>query len=135
MIEDEALKLQLQSLRRAILTVKRAIGRLEFVRDYVLNGRLDRAVRGQRKPKRSTKSRFLASPEWREIREKVLAYYGRVCMACGSTRRITVDHIKPRSKYLHLALSFENLQVLCWECNKQKCNLHETDYRQITHVR
>ena len=33
---------------------------------------------------------------------------------------ITVDHIKPRSKYPELALEIENLRVLCRSCNSKK---------------
>jgi 5-methylcytosine-specific restriction endonuclease McrA len=33
-----------------------------------------------------------------------------------------VDHIKPRRKYPHLALVFDNLQVLCHDCNHGKGN-------------
>jgi 5-methylcytosine-specific restriction endonuclease McrA len=40
-----------------------------------------------------------------------------------------VDHIKPKSRYPHLALKFDNLQVLCETCNIEKSNIDETDYR------
>jgi len=40
-----------------------------------------------------------------------------------------IDHIKPRSKYPELTFVFENLQVLCEDCNVGKSNLDETDWR------
>lgn len=41
-----------------------------------------------------------------------------------------VDHIKPRSKYPHLAYDVNNLQVLCQDCNFGKSNHDETDWRR-----
>lgn len=40
-----------------------------------------------------------------------------------------MDHIKPRSKYPHLELVFNNLQILCKNCNQGKSNIDETDWR------
>ena len=51
-------------------------------------------------------------------------------MKCGKSHvEIHVDHIRPRSKFPKLELDFDNLQVLCKSCNKEKSNLHSTDYR------
>jgi 5-methylcytosine-specific restriction endonuclease McrA len=72
---------------------------------------------------------FYASWEWKKLRFEVLKAYGAVCMLCNSTDHIVVDHIKPRSKYPHLQLVFENMQVLCDACNKGKSNDDETDFR------
>jgi 5-methylcytosine-specific restriction endonuclease McrA len=58
---------------------------------------------------------------------------GARCACCGRTPadgvRINVDHIKPRHRYPELALTLENLQVLCHECNHGKGNLFETNWR------
>ena len=43
---------------------------------------------------------------------------------------MNVDHIKPRRIYPDLALSLENLQVLCHECNHGKGNWDMTDWRE-----
>jgi len=52
-------------------------------------------------------------------------------MKCGTeSKEIHVDHIKPRSKYPYLSLTFDNLQVLCHDCNMEKSNIHDTDYRE-----
>jgi 5-methylcytosine-specific restriction endonuclease McrA len=54
-------------------------------------------------------------------------------MACGRGPKqgvwLNVDHIKPRKTHPHLALSVENCQILCSECNKGKGNWDETDWR------
>jgi uncharacterized protein (TIGR02646 family) len=76
---------------------------------------------------------FLQSTQWRDLRLKVIEHYGGKCMCCGHipSRGINVDHIKPRKYYPHLALEFDNLQLLCSRCNKRKGNKHTTDYRPI----
>jgi 5-methylcytosine-specific restriction endonuclease McrA len=74
---------------------------------------------------------FYASAAWMQLRYQALSTYGRVCMLCKKTKgAMHVDHIKPRSKYPEFELSFDNLQVLCKECNLGKSNLDETDFRQ-----
>ena len=74
---------------------------------------------------------FYQTDEWRTLRLSVIDAYGRRCMKCCETDgEIHVDHIKPRSKYPELSLTFSNLQVLCRRCNQEKSNFHETDYRE-----
>jgi 5-methylcytosine-specific restriction endonuclease McrA len=76
---------------------------------------------------------FLRSAEWKKLRAQVIEKFGAKCMCCGFTskhsHKINVDHIKPRKFYPELALNFDNLQVLCARCNKEKGNKHMTDYR------
>lgn len=72
---------------------------------------------------------FYSSAKWLRLRYKALQVYGPVCHCCESKKRIHVDHIKPRSKYPELELDFNNLQILCSDCNKGKSNLDETDWR------
>ena len=72
--------------------------------------------------------------EWKQIRVRVLEKYECRCMMCGRNPRdhgvvIHVSHIKPRSKYPELSLDFDNLQILCDECNTGKSNKYETDWR------
>jgi 5-methylcytosine-specific restriction endonuclease McrA len=67
---------------------------------------------------------FYTSTEWRKIRNEIIAVHKNVCQHCGHTIRrkidITVDHIKPRSKFPELALKSMNLRVLCRPCNSAK---------------
>lgn len=77
---------------------------------------------------------FYASKEWLSLRVRVLEKYDCKCMMCGRSPKahgivIHVDHIKPRSKYPELSLSFENLQLLCEDCNLGKSNKYQTDWR------
>jgi 5-methylcytosine-specific restriction endonuclease McrA len=77
-----------------------------------------------------TSKDFYQSQEWREVRYEALVRNGRRCLACGcSDKQLHVDHIRPRSKYPHLALSINNLQVLCVDCNLGKSNKDKTDWR------
>lgn len=77
--------------------------------------------------------KFYNTPEWKQLRYRVLREYGPVCMLCGSSPRtgavVQVDHIRPRSIYPELAFDFHNLQVLCKICNEGKSNIDATDWR------
>ncbi len=42
---------------------------------------------------------------------------------------MNVDLIKPRSKFPELALTLDNLQILCAACNHGKGNWDQTDWR------
>lgn len=91
----------------------------------------------KKKRERVTKldnAQFYESKEWRELRVRVLEKYECKCMMCGRNPKehgivIHVDHIKPRSKYPELSLHFDNLQLLCDDCNLGKSNKFDTDYR------
>ena len=69
---------------------------------------------------------FYGSPEWRLLREQIIAEQGRLCRQCGQhiirDFDLTVDHIRPRSKFPELALDKSNLQILCRQCNSSKGN-------------
>lgn len=75
---------------------------------------------------------FLSTKEWKRVRMDAIEKYSNVCMICG--RRppeisINVDHIVPRALDWKLALTVDNLQILCAECNEGKGNRYTTDYR------
>lgn len=76
---------------------------------------------------------FYRSPEWRAVRYQALKLHGARCQCCGASpaqgKVMHVDHIKPRSKYPHLELVLNNLQVLCEDCNMGKSNVDDTDWR------
>jgi 5-methylcytosine-specific restriction endonuclease McrA len=67
---------------------------------------------------------FYLTADWRYVRRQVIERDGNVCNGCKLQIRdpndLTVDHIKPRSKFPHLALALSNLQVLCRRCNSSK---------------
>lgn len=78
-------------------------------------------------------SDFLHTYEWRKLRMEALKLHGAKCQCCGATPAtgavMNVDHIKPRKLFPELALSLENLQVLCGDCNHGKGNWDQTDWR------
>lgn len=83
--------------------------------------------------KQSKPTDFYSTREWQELRYRAIRTHGRVCMCCRTTEgQMHVDHIKPRSKFPNLELCFENLQVLCRDCNLGKSNKDETDWRSNT---
>lgn len=73
---------------------------------------------------------FYDSQAWQQLRYRAIKTYGRVCMACRrSDGQMHVDHIKPKSRFPDLALSFDNLQILCRDCNLGKGNSDCIDWR------
>lgn len=84
------------------------------------------------------KDAFLQSYEWRRLRMEALKKYGPRCQCCGASVSdgavMNVDHIKPRRVYPELALSLDNLQILCGECNHGKGNWDMTDWRKVDQV-
>ena len=77
---------------------------------------------------------FYKSKEWLDLRMRVLSKYDYACMSCGRNYRdhsviIHVDHIKPRSRHPELSLNFDNLQVLCEDCNIGKSSKYSFDLR------
>lgn len=65
--------------------------------------------------------------EWEEILER----YGRKCLCCGTTEKITRDHVIPVS--LGGANTKENIQPLCQSCNSKK-KKKVIDYREDLQV-
>ncbi len=72
---------------------------------------------------------FYRSPEWGVLRDaflqaqkKVNGWY--ICGLCSkpifSETDLTIDHIKPRSKFPNLATEISNLRIACHPCNSSK---------------
>jgi len=77
---------------------------------------------------------FYHSRGWLSVRYFALKAANGDCECCEATakssgRPLHVDHIKPRSIFLHLELDRNNLQVLCHDCNMGKSNKDDTDWR------
>lgn len=67
---------------------------------------------------------FYRTPEWKQLRHVVIRRDGSTCRSCGKlivdAFDLTIDHIKPRSRYPELALELTNLRVTCRPCNSSK---------------
>lgn len=114
-----------------VLWVLRVLQALPLIGRLFCGGPRSRLRKKERRKGHCSDTDFYRSLKWRELRYRVLRKYGRECMLCGAKdRRVHVDHIKPRSKYPHLALEESNLQVLCFECNYGKSNKYEDDFRR-----
>lgn len=95
----------------------------KLAREQYVAGKITDLAR-ERAEKIAEAERFYASPEWRELRARVIAEDGRVCVVCSvmvvDERDLTVDHLLPRSKYPERALDRTNLRVMCRPCNSAK---------------
>jgi 5-methylcytosine-specific restriction endonuclease McrA len=96
--------------------------------------RKPKSERAQKRAQKAYSKDFYQSPEWRMLRVRVLEKYECKCMMCGRSPKahgiaIHVDHIKPISKAPELCLEFNNLQLLCEDCNLGKSNKYDTDWR------
>ena len=64
---------------------------------------------------------FYTCTAWRDLRASIIEQQGTICRICGiDAQPIHVDHILPRAHFPALALSPENLQILCQPCNFRK---------------
>lgn len=77
----------------------------------------------QRGQQRRDASNFISN---KKIRDAVFAKYGKQCLCCGSTKKITIDHVVP--VYHGGENNLDNLQPLCKSCNSRK-NTSNKDYR------
>lgn len=64
-----------------------------------------------------------------KIKEDVFRLHGNICLKCGSTENITIDHIIPIKK--NGSNDIGNLQPLCLRCNSSK-GINIVDYRKTT---
>lgn len=77
---------------------------------------------------RKTYEKFYRTPEWRILRKvflrtqnKINSHY--ICYLCQKPiywRDLTIDHLKPRSKFPDLALEITNLRLAHRQCNSSK---------------
>jgi hypothetical protein len=56
----------------------------------------------------------------KKVRERLAKIYGGRCFECGKRRKLTLDHIEPKSK--GGAWVTTNLQPFCHECQKKKAD-------------
>lgn len=76
---------------------------------------------------------FYVSTAWKQLRYLALRNANGACQCCGARAAdgatLHVDHVQSRYKAPHLALSIDNLQILCGECNVGKGAWDSTDWR------
>jgi len=87
---------------------------------------------------KANSSEFLESSAWKRLRIQAFEKYGNRCQCCGASPedgiRLNVDHIQPRKLFPELALSLDNLQILCSDCNHGKGNWSMSDWRTSVDV-
>jgi 5-methylcytosine-specific restriction endonuclease McrA len=107
-----------------VILILQLITRKPRARRRLLIDEKVRRLAEQRRLEIEERQIFYASAEWSMLRKRAISEQGRMCAMCKKYIEdevdITVDHIRPRSKSPHLALSEYNLQVLCRRCNSRK---------------
>jgi hypothetical protein len=89
----------------------------------LVRARLTRLVE-ERNRRMDDAEAFYESPEWKVVRDAIIEEQGSSCRDCGAAidnrGEVTVGHRLARSEHPHLALSRDNLRVLCRSCNPRK---------------
>jgi 5-methylcytosine-specific restriction endonuclease McrA len=79
------------------------------------------------KKKIEERAQFYNGAEWSCLRKQVIREEGRICSHCKKyicdEEDFIVIHKYPRSKYPHLELERDNLQIICNKCNRDKVNI------------
>lgn len=57
---------------------------------------------------------------YRRARVKVLNRDGHVCMYCGSSEDLTIDHVLSIKNHPELAMDMDNMVIACKPCNSRK---------------
>lgn len=68
--------------------------------------------------------------DWRKLRVRVLLRDNRRCVLCGSTMKLTVDHITPVSQ--GGTDQMVNLRTLCEGCHQRKTSMEGHTTRSNT---
>jgi RNA polymerase subunit RPABC4/transcription elongation factor Spt4 len=104
-------------------TINNNLIKLSGERRKIVDSRIEELAE-TRKKRLDEARRFYSSPEWLVLRKKVIEEDGSICAECkkqiNKAFDITVDHKYPRVNYPELALSRDNLRVLCRKCNSEK---------------
>lgn len=127
--------LEQKHLRKKTESIPEFLDRLADEMRSVVASSPSKETRNKKSKKNAKKAsaEFLETFAWRKLRMQALLKYGPKCMCCGATPQtgaiMNVDHIKPRKTHPELAMSLDNLQILCHECNHGKGNWDSTDWR------
>ena len=88
---------------------------METIKKYLMVCKDEIKYRKSYQYKREQACLYTSDPT---IRKKVFKRDGRKCVNCGTSKKLTLDHIIPVSKNGKNKL--ENMQVLCRSCNSSK---------------
>lgn len=60
---------------------------------------------------------YMNSPQWRNRKNLLFQKYGRTCF-CGSTKRISVHHLRYENSEFGVEKD-EDLAIVCWKCHEE----------------
>tara|TARA_B110000902_G_C14016945_1_gene478786 strand:+ start:52 stop:687 length:636 start_codon:yes stop_codon:yes gene_type:complete len=85
------------------------------------------------------RSKLYDTQEWKSLRYKFIQTKNTgelVCAQCGkgpftkeNWKDMNVDHIKPVKHFWEERLNIDNLQILCWICNRVKMNHYNEPFK------
>ena len=85
------------------------------------------------------RSKLYETQEWKSLKYKFIKSKKTedlVCVICGkgpftgdNWDEMCIDHIKPVKKFWEERLDINNLQVLCWICNRVKGNKYKDKFK------
>ncbi|WP_412067170.1 HNH endonuclease [Rubrivirga sp. IMCC43871] len=108
----------------SVCTVERAVGLVFLDKAEVVAARQDRALRTVQRsypwPTVVRLARYVRVP-YRKVlltRRNVIRRDGHRCVYCGATERLTIDHVRPKSR--GGKDTWENLVAACTPCNNRK---------------
>lgn len=106
----------------AFFLARRGFGRSKEVANILENHALTvvhpwRVAFSHADPRREPPPKMVR-PDWFMLRHQTFARDGRSCTACGSSRFLEIDHIKPVN--VGGLPTLDNLRVLCRTCNRSR---------------
>ena len=96
---------------------------------YILRNRIlnyYRNIDNEKERRRRDASSFIAK---KSTKQYILDKYGMMCIKCGTTEKITIDHIVPVSKGGED--THENIQPLCSSCNSKKGIMNNKKFMKL----
>lgn len=114
----------------------------EYGNDEKLRHILDDVDRSEFNPKNVSfdiRSKLYDTQEWKSLRYKFIQTKNTeelVCAQCDkgpftkeNWKDMNVDHIKPVKHFWEERLNIDNLQILCWICNRVKMNHYNEPFK------
>jgi hypothetical protein len=109
-LKEKIKKLKIENLSKEKVIVKEKIVYRDIVKTVI------------KREKRKTNPNIIQTKKYKEFRQKILERDNHKCQECGSSYRLQVHHLKPKSKYPELIMEPSNCITLCITCHSKTDN-------------